>query len=149
MFTIEAGAAGDHPAVAALLTEAGLPLAGLAETREVLVARDGGRLVGCAAIEVYDDGGLLRSVAVAPAERGTGLGRALVDAAVARATALRLPALFLLTMSAERFFPQFGFEIVDRAVVPPGVRCSVQFTSVCPSTAIVMRRALPLGELGG
>jgi amino-acid N-acetyltransferase len=143
MPTVEVGAGDDRGAIAAVLTAEGLPVAGLAHASELLVSRDGDRVIGCAAIEVYADGGLLRSVAVVPAFRDTGLGRALVDAAIARATALKLPALFLLTTTAERYFPRFGFEVVDRSAVPDGVRGSVEFTSACPSSAIVMRRPLP------
>ena len=48
-------AAGDWPAVRDLLTEAGLPLDGAAEAFATgVVASDGDRLVGCAAIEPYD-----------------------------------------------------------------------------------------------
>lgn len=142
---IEVATAADRTAVEAVLSAEGLPIAGLADARELLVSRDGGGIAGCAAIEVYEDGGLLRSVAVVPSHRGTGLGRALVDAAIARALALKLPALFLLTTTAEAYFPRFGFEVVERGAVPGGVRRSVEFTSACPASAIVMRRRLQAG----
>jgi amino-acid N-acetyltransferase len=128
--------------MATLLAAAGLPLEGLADARELLVAREAGAVIGCAAIEIYEDGGLLRSVAVAPAFRGTGLGRTLVEAALTRAQALNLPAVFLLTTTAERYFPRFGFEAIERDAVPDSVRRSVEFTSACPSTAVVMRKRL-------
>ena len=73
--------AGDWPAVRDLLTEAGLPLDGAAEAFTTgVVASDGGRLVGCAAIEPFDEAALLRSVAVVPGRRGTGVGTSLVHA---------------------------------------------------------------------
>ena len=73
--------AGDWPAVRDLLTEAGLPLQGAAEAFGIgVVASDGDRLVGCAAIEPYDGAALLRSVAVVPDQRGTGVGTSLVHA---------------------------------------------------------------------
>jgi amino-acid N-acetyltransferase len=50
--------------------------------------------------------------------------------------------VFLLTTTAERFFPQFGFEQIDREQVPPSVRASVEFRSACPASAIVMRKQL-------
>lgn len=140
--TVAAGGPADRPAMAALLKAAGLPIDGLSDARELLVAREGDALLGCAAIEIYEDGGLLRSVAVAPTARGAGLGRLLVDAALARAEALNLPALFLLTTTAEGYFPRLGFEVVERSAVPDSVRRSVEFASACPSTAVVMRRSL-------
>ena len=66
-------AAGDWHSVRDLLTEAGLPLDGAAEAFATgVVATDGDRLVGCAAIEPYDGVALLRSVAVASDQRGSG-----------------------------------------------------------------------------
>jgi amino-acid N-acetyltransferase len=47
-----------------------------------------------------------------------------------------------LTTTAERFFPKFGFEPIDREQVPPSVRESVEFQSACPASAIVMRKRL-------
>ena len=77
---------------------------------------------------------------VAPEARGTGLGHRLTEAALALADRLGAPAVFLLTTTAERFFPRFGFRVVSRDEVPPGVQQSVEFRSACPASATVMRR---------
>src|SRR5262245_66584139 len=75
---IEALEPADADAVFALLTNSRLPLDGLAGHLETtLVARDGDRVVGSAALELYDDGALLRSVAVAEEWRGRDIGRRL------------------------------------------------------------------------
>ena len=37
--------------------------------------------------------------------------------------------MFLLTTTAERFFPKFGFEQITRDEVPETVQASVEFTS--------------------
>ena len=50
--------------------------------------------------------------------------------------------VFLLTTTAERFFPKFGFEPVTRADVPASLKESVEFRSACPQTAVVMRKQL-------
>ena len=42
------------------------------------------------------------------------------------------PVLDLLTTTAERFFPGFGFERVERVDVPASVQASVEFRSACP-----------------
>jgi amino-acid N-acetyltransferase len=47
-----------------------------------------------------------------------------------------------LTTTAERYFPKFGFERIERNDVPASVQASVEFTSACPSSAIVMRKPL-------
>ena len=141
--TVIPAGAEDLDGVLQLLRESGLPIDGLADhLATTLVIRDGARIVGSAALEVYGDGALLRSVAVAPATRGTGAGRALTNAAIDLAGVHRVPALYLLTTTADAYFPRFGFTRISRADVPPGVRCSVEFSSACPSSAIVMRRGL-------
>jgi amino-acid N-acetyltransferase len=133
----------DMPDVLALLERCQLPTAGLIDhVDETLVARGAGGVVGSVALEIYEDGALLRSVAVDPGARGMGLGVRLTDAAVERARARGVTALYLLTTTAEQFFPKFGFETIGRTEVPPGVRQSVEFTSACPSSATVMRKPL-------
>ena len=107
-----------------------------------LVVRQNGRVIGSAALEVYPDGALLRSVAVAPEAQGQGLGHDLTHAAIRMARAVDAPAIYLLTTTAERYFPKFGFERIARTDVPPAVQTSIEFTSACPSTAAVMRKPL-------
>jgi amino-acid N-acetyltransferase len=107
-----------------------------------LVAREGGRIVGSVAIEPYADGGLLRSAAVATHLQGQGLGKQLTDEVIGLAKRRGLPALFLLTTTAERYFPKFGFERIERDQVPGSVRASIEFTTACPASAIVMRKNL-------
>jgi len=142
LVVIGAASAVDYEAIAALLETERLPLAGLQDHFDhILVARDGSRIVGCAALELYEDGALLRSVAVDAAHRGTGLGRELTRAALQRAREHDVAAVYLLTTTAERFFPKFGFEIIDRANVPPSVARSAEFGGVCPSSATVMRKS--------
>ena len=133
----------DYDVIAALLETERLPLAGLQDHFDhILVARDGTRIVGCAALELYEDGALLRSVAVDAAHRSTGLGSELTRAALRLAKAHGIRAVYLLTTTAERFFPRFGFEVIDRADVPDSVTRSAEFTHACPSSAIVMRTSL-------
>ncbi len=132
--------AADWPAIASLLTEAALPLAG-AESRaaEFVVAERRGRVAGCAGLERYGTSALLRSVAVVPNERGQGIGIALVDAALDRARQDAIRTLVLLTTTAAPFFERFGFRIVTRDDVPHAVRASEEFRGACPASATVMR----------
>jgi amino-acid N-acetyltransferase len=131
----------DAPAVLELLGRSHLPTAGLLEhLSHTLVARDGRRIVGTAAVEVYQDGALLRSVAVDSPYRGVGLGQRLTNAALKLVEEKQLEAVYLLTTTAEQFFPRFGFEEIRRTDVPASVQASVEFTSACPATAIAMRK---------
>jgi amino-acid N-acetyltransferase len=134
----QAGAA-DLPDVRALLARSRLPPDGLgAHVASTIVAKDGGRIVGSAALELYGRVGLLRSVAVDEARRGQGLGIRLTAAALDLARARGLRTVYLLTETAGGFFPRFGFRPVTRGDVDPAALQSVEFTTLCPASALVM-----------
>ena len=132
----------ERDALHELLRGARLPLDGLDEDVDVLLAHRDDQVVGSVALEVYDDGALLRSLAVAESERGHGLGVTLTRAIIAYARDRGVTDVFLLTETAERFFPRFGFRPVKRADVPAGVQQSVEFTTVCPASAAVQTLSL-------
>ncbi len=132
----------ERDALYELLRGARLPLDGLDEDVDVLLAHRDDQVVGSVALEVYDDGALLRSLAVAESERGHGLGVTLTRAIIAYARDRGVTDVFLLTETAERFFPRFGFRPIQRADVPPGVQQSVEFTTVCPASAAVQTLSL-------
>ena len=140
---IESAAAHDLPAVQALLARHNLPLDDVtSHVATMVVARDAGRVIGVAALELYADGALLRSVAVDPAAQGQRIGHQLTEAALNLARERSAEAVFLLTTTAETFFPRFGFEQISRAEVPASVQASVEFTSACPASAVVMRKRI-------
>lgn len=133
--------AGDLKAIERLLTAASLPLTGVAESLPAfIVAEADGAIVGTAAIEVCSSNALLRSVAVAPEWRSRGLGRALVTRVIADAEARGLRALYLLTTTAEHYFPSFGFQRVARDAVPEDIQRTEEFAHACPASAIAMCR---------
>ena len=134
---------GDLPSVRQLLEAQHLPLDGVDDQLPTMVvAKDDSGVVGAAAVELYADGALLRSVVVHPLVQGQGLGHRLTEAALNIAKARDVQAAYLLTTTAERFFPKLGFEQISRADVPDSVRASVEFQSACPASATVMRKSL-------
>lgn len=143
---IRAAAATDLPDVEALVATARLTLVGLdacVVAGTAVICRDhDGRLLGVAATERYGRVAVLRSVAVHAPMRGRGLGRALVERALADARSSGAHEAWLLTESAGPFFADLGWSRADRAESPPAVAGSVEFTSACPTTAVAMRRAL-------
>jgi amino-acid N-acetyltransferase len=142
--TIERARPDDGPAILELLAKSALPIDGLLDhLTTAIVARADGRVVGCAALEVYPDGALLRSVAVDAVAKSQGVGTQLTNAALDVARTLGMPAVYLLTTTAEGFFPKFAFERIPRQAVPASVQTSVEFRSACPSSAVAMRRDLP------
>jgi amino-acid N-acetyltransferase len=131
----------DLTAVEQLLTASGLPLDGVRDAFSTFVVADTGHeLVGVAGLEVCCDNALLRSVAVRPEWRSHGVGRALVTRVVSDAEARGVRALYLLTTTAERYFPSFGFRAISRDDVPAEVRATAEFQDACPASATVMCR---------
>jgi amino-acid N-acetyltransferase len=127
---------GERAAVHELLVASKLPLAGFDAPNVIaIVARDGGRVVGSAAVEQHGAFGLLRSVAVAESHRNRQIGLELTRHAIAVARRRRLRALYLLTETAAGFFPKFGFQMVSRTHIPSEIQQSVEFTSACPASA--------------
>jgi len=86
-----------------------------------LVAEHEGRIVGCGSnVELTPRLTELRSLAVAPEFRNTGLGRRLVDALIAKASEAGYDQICALTLS-EGFFNRCGFATVDRWAISPKI----------------------------
>jgi amino-acid N-acetyltransferase len=146
MTSIERAKPADRAAIETLLVAADLPLIGLElALATAVVARDGDTIVGCAAVEPYGSVGLLRSVAVTEALRGTGLGRRLVVEAEAFAAESGIDTLFLLTETAEDWFPRLGYSAWPRSTVPATLAASPEFTDACPDSAAVFRKTIAAG----
>jgi amino-acid N-acetyltransferase len=86
--------------------------------RDFSVAESDGCIVGCVALDVYwGDLAEIRSLAVAPDAKGTGVGRALVQAALDDAEALGISRVFAMTYE-KPFFTRLGFEEIDLKALP-------------------------------
>lgn len=134
---------GDSHGVLELLGEAGLPSAGVNEWLPYfVVAESGGEIIGVAGLEEYASGALLRSVVVAPGWKGRGVGGALVEAVLNQAERSGHTHVYLLTTTAERYFPRHGFRSISRGDVPEEVQQSVEFREACPASAAVMVKEL-------
>jgi amino-acid N-acetyltransferase len=141
---IESATDQDLHGIRSLLQRLDLPLDGVDDhVKTMLVAREDGLVVGTAGLELYEDGALLRSVAVDPRLQGQHLGHELTEAALQLAERYRIGTVSLLTTTAGRFFPRCGFEPIARGDVPASVQASIEFRSACPASAIVMRKHLP------
>jgi amino-acid N-acetyltransferase len=87
----------------------------------VVAQSDDGQVAGCGALHVlWDDLAEVRTLAVAPAFLGQGVGSALLQALVERARDLEVHRLFCLTFEVE-FFSRHGFRAIDGAPVTPEV----------------------------
>ncbi|MEZ4237807.1 MAG: GNAT family N-acetyltransferase [Myxococcota bacterium] len=81
----------------------------------ILAAREGGRIVGAVAVCRRPGEARLRELWVAPAQRGRGLGAALLDAAVAHAGDRRV--VVAAEDAAVGLYERAGFRAVSRFVV--------------------------------
>ena len=141
---LRAATAQDLAAVQQLLRAAHLPIDGLDEQfgPAYVVAESDGSVVGAEGIERYGDAGLLRSAVVAASHRGQGLGEAMTNDRLQWARAEGLREVWLLTTTADAWFPRFGFVRADRAAAPEALHHSREFREACPASAVAMRLTL-------
>jgi amino-acid N-acetyltransferase len=85
------------------------------------VAEVEGRVVGCGALHVmWEDLAEIRTLAVLPQAKGTGVGSALLEALVGDARDLGVERLFCLTFEVD-FFTHHGFVAIEGRAVDPEV----------------------------
>lgn len=141
--TFEPASVASLDAVLRLLSNSGLPVADVeAHIDAFTLARSEGHLVGIVGLELHGELGLLRSLFVAPAHRSKGIGAALVQSVQLRAATKGVRELYLLTTGATAYFENLGFASLPRDQVPQEIRCTAQFSSLCPSTAACMHKLI-------
>ena len=134
----------DLASIESLLTSCGLPVDGVREhLGGFLVARDESGLIGCCAMEAHGRSGVLRSLAVIPAQRGRGLGSRLIDETLALAGRLGCSDIYLLTFTIENLAARHGFRRISRENVSPEALASREFSITVCATAAVMHLPLP------
>lgn len=99
-------------------------------------------VIGVIGLEIYNDCGLLRSLAVSSQHQNVGIGGQLIAKIEAFASTTGLKALYLLTETAKEYFENKGYEHVARMDIPNAIKESSQFTSLCPDSAIAMKKYL-------
>jgi arsenate reductase len=146
--TIVRATAADLPAISGLLSRCRLPTEDLAapgnqaDQPHFIVAREGDRLVGCIALEVYTPFGMVRSLAVDPAHRHVGLATQLWAHLCLHARALQLTHLYLLTTTAEPLFARWGFQRLGREAAPAPIKATAEYRALCPASAAFMQLRL-------
>jgi amino-acid N-acetyltransferase len=98
------------------------------DVQEFLVARrlggdesGGDELIGCGALHVmWENLAEVRTLAVDPAVRGRGVGHALLEQLLRRASAIGVRRVFCLTFEVD-FFARHGFVELDGSPVEPAV----------------------------
>jgi len=134
----------DFETVTAWLVAAGLPTADLtgAHMERFLVAVTSDSSAGMIGLEQFKDTGLLRSLVVNPLARSSGVGRQLVAALEASALSQGIAQLWLLTIDADAYFAELGYEVIERDAAPDCIRQTREFSILCPGDAVLMRKVL-------
>ena len=98
--------------------------------------------IGLIGLELFTQDGLLRSLAVVPDQRASGVGTALVARAEEHAGAAGIRELYLLTTTAEDFFRRRGYVAAERRTAPAAIRATREFAGLCPSSSAFLHKRL-------
>jgi len=134
--------AGLRPAILALLQENDLPVEDLDESKALFAFLVDGKVAGTGGLEFLSNCALLRSISVRKDLQKKGFGRSIVGELEKVARQDGVNRLYLLTTTAEEFFNKIGYDTIDRDEVPAEVTHTTEFSSICPSSATVMRKFL-------
>jgi amino-acid N-acetyltransferase len=142
--TLSGVRAGEGPAVEEVMAACGLHTEDICARilQNTIVARIGSRIIGTVSLEPVGSSGLLRSLAVLEKFRGRGVAGQLVAAAEKSARQMGIQRLYLLTLTAETFFAGKGFEKLERASAPEGIRDTTEFRDLCPDSAVCLRKII-------
>ncbi|HKO94370.1 MAG TPA: arsenic resistance N-acetyltransferase ArsN2 [Polyangiaceae bacterium] len=141
--TFETASEADLEVIRALLSAGGLPVDDIDEhVVEFILAKQDGATIGTVAAEYAGEVALLRSLCVAPGHRGQAVGAGLLAAIQAKVVSRGVRELYLLTTTAAAYFESLGFSKTSRASAPSGIRATAQFRTLCPSTALCLRKVL-------
>lgn len=141
---IRRGRGVDLAAVVALLKSCGLPTADLARAPDLhlWVFEENDTVFGAIGMQRFGACALLRSLAVGAGHQRRGFGRQLVARLEREAEVQGVEQLVLLTESAEGLFRAAGYEVIDRRFVPEKIKQSAEFQSLCPASAVCMKKLL-------
>ena len=135
--------AGSDADLKAALTDAYLPTDDIEDHGRTFfkALSSDGQIVGFYGVERCGADVLLRSVVVLPDHRGQHLGIALVKEALAGLD--QASDVYLATTRAASFFTRIGFSEVQRDSVPAAVLATRQLSTICQSSATIMRLTAP------
>ena len=122
-----------------LLKECELPYHDIEEhLSHLVIAMKDKKLIGTIGLEIMNEMGLVRSLAVSPSVRKQGIAKELYSRIQAHAHLEGIISLYLLTLTAEEFFSKLGFKNIERNSVPSEIQSTKEFRSLCPETAVCM-----------
>lgn len=131
----------DLTAVTEFLSANDLPVSDLTEENvQLYIASFDGEIVATIGLEKYRSMGLLRSLAVKSTFRNQELAGQMIKGFFSLCESENITDVYLLTTTADKYFSKKGFLQVQRESVPPVIRQTREFKSICPASAVVMHR---------
>ena len=128
-----------------LLAGVDLPVEDLTDKtmQNFMVARDkDNSIIGVVGIQMFQEDGLVRSLAVQPAYREKGLGSRLTREIESFARSNGIRTLYLLTMTAADFFSKFDYQVIQRDQAPESIQNTAEFKNLCPVSALCLFKVL-------
>ena len=96
--------------------------------------------IGIIGFEQYGKHGLLRSFVIEEQYRSKGLGAHVLSNFEKLALEQGIEEFYLLTTTADKFFTRNGFDKYERISVPKSIANTTEFNSICPASAVCMRK---------
>lgn len=125
-----------------ILQQHKLPTSDIDEEKLLYLLVNDGKAIGTAGLEIFEDCALLRSVSVLQDEQGKGYGKIINTEIENYAKESGITCLYLLTTTAKDFFDKQGYCVIKREESPEAIRQTAEFSSLCPSTAVIMKKRI-------
>lgn len=125
-----------------LLEENNLPVIDLDSDKDLFALMQEDTVIGSGGLEFLEECALLRSVSVKQDFRGKGLGKFITTQLEEISRHKGIVSVYLLTNTAKDFFAKEGYTEIRREDAPSSIQNTSEFSSVCPSSATVMRKML-------
>ncbi len=128
---VQLATAADVPSLLLFWAQQGLPIDEIwqiAANQYFWFIQQGPSVIASVGLEVYSEGGVIRSFALAESLRGQGLGGTLLHAVLNAARQRHLPAIFCLAEHNAEWFLRHGFAAIRRQRIPDSILRTGQFT---------------------
>lgn len=125
-----------------LLQQQHLPVSDLDDDKLLYLLVKDEKVIGTAGLEIFEDCALLRSVSVIKEEQGKGYGKVINREIENYAKESGITCLYLLTTTAKDFFDGQGYCAINREDSPDALKQTSEFTSLCPASAVVMKKRI-------
>jgi amino-acid N-acetyltransferase len=128
--------------VLALIKRNGLPIEDISTSTKLFSITKDNEIAGTIGIEFYNQVALLRNLAVTETYRSKGIGGKLVEHIEKIAKQNAVKELILVTTTASDYFSKKAYRTIERNNVPEEIKKSSEFSSTCPSSAVIMKKVL-------